>query len=227
MKISEQEFIDRKNRIIMCAFSLFCEKGIEQVSLADIAKKAKVGNSTIYRYFTNKPQLTLNALSLLWKSIEEDLENTIQKTVDYDKKTGLEQIAVWFGVFKNLYLVNRDYVLFSYEAKLYLQRNNITITNELYDSLMETIKDPCIATIEKGKKDGSIKAKSDSEDLFYAIWGSIRGYIVKIVIYKALCQDGGPWEKRYKILEEGILCALSTGWKVSARPIGERAIIGE
>ena len=39
MKITEQEFLKRKERIIETAFHLFCGNGIEKVTLTDIAKK--------------------------------------------------------------------------------------------------------------------------------------------------------------------------------------------
>lgn len=116
-----------------------------------------------------------------------------------------------------IYLENTDYVLFSYEAKLYLQRNGVIITSTQYDELMDHIKPPCIATIQRGIADGSIPVQEDPEDLFYAIWGSVRGYVVKIVLYKALCGINSPWEKRYHILEQGLLSALQNGWSIKER----------
>lgn len=214
MKITEQEKQRRKERIIQIAFQLFCEKGIEKVTLVDIAKKARVGETTIYRYFTNKPQLVLQTISVLWKEIGISLEEKAEATENYKTMTGFEQLKVRLEGCKKLYLENADYVLFSYETKLYLQRNQIQLTQQQYDGLMYEIKKPCIAALDKGKADGSIPTIEDSEDLFYAIWGAIRGYVVKIVIYEALCRDGSPWEKRYDILEEGLLCALKSGWKL-------------
>lgn len=218
MKITEQELQIRKDRIINTAFRLFCAKGIEQVSLTEIAQTAKVGNSTIFRYFRNKPLLVLATLSVLWKAIGGKLEQKVAETSDYDSLTGYEQFALWLDCCRLLYLENADYVIFSYESKLYLQRNSIQITHEQYDNLMEEIKTPCIAALEKGKQDGSIPVDRNSEDLFYAIWGALRGYIVKIVIYSSLCGKDSPWESRYGVLEDGILSSLSTGWNPPTHP---------
>lgn len=212
MKITEQELERRKNRIITTAFQLFCRHGIEQVSLADIARQAGVGNSAIYRYFTNKPLLVLATLSVLWRAIGERLESQAAGTEHYDRMTGYEQCAVQLEGYRRLYMDNSDYVLFSYESKLYLQRNGVALSKQQYDHLMEEIREPCMAALEKGKADGSIPSDRDTEDLFYSIWGAVRGYIVKIVIYQALCRDENPWESRYTTLEDGILSALSAGW---------------
>lgn len=214
MKITEEEKQLRKDRIVQTAFRLFCEKGIEKVTLADIARESKVGNTSVYRYFNNKPQLVKETLSILWKQIGKSLEESAEATKDYDTMTGFEQLRIRLDGCKKLYLENSDYVLFSYETKLYLQRNNVQLTKEQYDNLMYEIKEPCISAIDKGKADRTVPTEEDSEDLFYAIWGAVRGYVVKVVIYKALCIDGSPWETRYDVMERGILSALASGWKM-------------
>lgn len=212
MKISEEELIERRNTIITTAFQLFCEKGIEKVTLACIAKKSGVGESSVYRYFTNKPLLVLATLNILWLNIENHLENTMNQAPNYHSMTGLQQVGVSLEAFRLLYMNNSDFILFSYEAKLYLQRNGISLTKREYDELMDVLRIPCIASLEKGQKDGSILSNVNKEDLFYAIWGCVRGYIVKIVIYESLCSEENPWTSRYDILKSGILTALATGW---------------
>lgn len=214
MKISEQERAYRKQKIIETAFKMFCESGIESISMEQIAKTAGVGSTTMYRYFVNKPFLVQETLSVLWKSIGERLDLKVGGPKTYEQLNGMEQIRVQLECLKNLYVENREYILFSYEAKLYLIRNSVRITQKQYDFLMLDIREPCIAAIEKGKKDGSIPAKKDSDELFFSIWGSVRGYIVKIVIYGYLCESESMWEKGYDVLKEGILCALASGWKV-------------
>lgn len=212
MKITEEEKLIRRERIISAAFQLFCKHGIEKVTLADVASKAKVGNTSVYRYFKNKPKLVKETLSVLWKKISTNLEACIESTEDYGGMCGLEQLHVQLDSYRKFLLKNRDYVLFSYETKLYLQRNDVHLTKREFDNLMYEIKEPCISALDRGKADGSIPAGENSEDLFYAIWGAIRGYIVKIVIYKELCKDGGPWISRYDVLERGLLSALASGW---------------
>lgn len=212
MKITEKEKQIRQERVVHTAFQLFCESGIEKVAISDIAKKANVGEVSIYRYFQNKPKLVKETLSVLWRQIGISLEEGIKSRKDYDLMTGFEQLRVQLEGCKKLYLENSDFVLFSYETKLYLQRNNVVLTKMQYDELMYEVKGPFIRALDKGKADKSIMSHESSEDLFYAIWGAVRGYIVKIVIYKELCQDGGPWIRRYDLLVNGLLAALAFGW---------------
>lgn len=221
MKLSAEEITRRRERILNVAFQLFCRDGIEQVTVSGIAKEAGVGESTVYRYFTNKSLLVMATLSVLWRSIGARLEQTAASYTNYQTMTGLQQISIHLDAFLNLYLDSSDYVIFSYEAKLYLQRNGISLSQLEYDQLMEEIREPCIASLRKGKLDGSIPVQESVEDLFYAIWGSIRGYIVKMVVYDALCREGNPWVGRYSVLKRGILSALSSGW--GGAPAGQAA----
>lgn len=212
MKLSEGEIQERRERIILTAFHLFCERGIEDVPLLEIARAAKVGETTIYRYFENKTNLVVEAFVKLWDSIMGHVEKSVESVGNYDSLTGYQQIAAWIESFRQLYLNNADFVLFSYEAKLYLLRHKVRLNRFQQDAMMHAFKGPCIAAVEKGKADGSTPIPQDSEDVFYAIWGSIRGYIVKIVIYNGLYGEDSPWESRYEVMKDGILSALSSGW---------------
>lgn len=212
MRLTEDEMQKRRENMILTAFHLFCERGIENVTLLEIAQAAKVGESTIYRYFETKTALVQQAFIKLWDSIMAQVEESVNRTAEYPSMTGFQQIKVWLEAFRQLYQYNADFILFSYEAKLYLLRNNVTLGRNYQDALMHSVKGPCIAAFEKGKADGSIPVKLPSEDIFYAVWGSVRGYIVKIVIYDKLFQEDSPWESRYSVMENGILCALSSGW---------------
>lgn len=212
MRLKEESIKSRKERIIQVSFQLFCEEGIESVKLSEIARKSEVGETTVYRYFGNKENLVLEAFLVLWDTMMSNVDKIVEGTPNYDQLTGYEQIRIWLEGFRYLYEKDGDFVLFSYEAKLYLLRHNIKLDKFSQQMLMHAIQSPCIAALEKGKKDRTIPTEESSEDLFYVIWGTVRGYVTKIVIYDSLYETGNPWKSRYHILEKGILNALSAGW---------------
>lgn len=208
MKITEAELQERRERIIEMAFGRFCEHGIEKVTLSDIAKASRVGDSTIYRYFGTKPKLVSYTLNTLWRTVSLEIEEAIEKTEGFDRMNGFQQTEVRLNTLCNLYEIHAKYVLFSYEAKLYLQRSGEQYTVGMIDHMMEEIKGPSIASLKKGVKDGSIRLWADEEDVFYAVWGCVRGYIGKIVVYSGLCMNQDPWKSRYGLVVNGMLRLL-------------------
>lgn len=214
MRIKEEDMKERREMAISSAFELFCERGIESVKMSQIAKKSGISEATIYRYFGNKEMLVLESFIKSWDVIMGNVDKIVVETPHYALLSGYEQMQIWIEGFRYLYQDSEEFVLFSYEAKLYLLRHGIKLDKFQQEALMRTFRGSCIAALDKGKEDGSIPVKENSEDLFYAIWGTIRGYVVKIVIYSKLYKENNPWESRYRVMKNGILSALRTGWSV-------------
>lgn len=212
MRKTEEEMQERREMMIQTAFRLFCDYGIENVSMSEIARKAQVGENTLYRYFDTKGKLVQAAFMKLWDIIIHNMQSSVQSTPDYDVLTGYEQMRIWIRVFRHLFVADREFLLFSYEAKLYLLRQRVRMDKLQQDVLMQAVRDSCLKALDKGKEDGSIPVKDSSEDLFYAIWDSVRGFIVKIAFYEEPGGEDSLWEKRYEMMERGILSALHSGW---------------
>src|SRR6185436_2614725 len=53
---------DKYHRILQSAIAVFAEHGYFNSRVADIAKRAKVADGTIYLYFKNKEQILMAAL---------------------------------------------------------------------------------------------------------------------------------------------------------------------
>ena len=59
----------RSERILESALELFCEKGIQETSVEEIAGKAGVGSATIYRYYSTKAELAIQSGVAYWEKI--------------------------------------------------------------------------------------------------------------------------------------------------------------
>ena len=59
-KIIDKE--EKRCDIALSAITLFCEKGIQQTSIDQIAKSAGVAKGTIYLYFKNKEELIFEVI---------------------------------------------------------------------------------------------------------------------------------------------------------------------
>lgn len=209
MKISEEELSRRKRRIIHTAFELFCRNGVDRVTIKDIAKMASVGEKSVYRYFNTKKELLLETGFVLWEEIVNELMVTIGS--DYENKSGLEQVHYLLDGFRTLYENNADYVLFSYDYKLSLVHHAFVMTEAEYDEILRPIHDMYLDAIQKGIEDGSIAQREGAEDLYFAIWGLMRGFVVKMVIYDRMYAGKNPWKDRFDIACRLILSGLQHG----------------
>ena len=57
MKISKEKQIKVKKQILNCAIDLISDNGYKKTSMSKIAKKAKIGEATIYNYFPTKEHI--------------------------------------------------------------------------------------------------------------------------------------------------------------------------
>lgn len=209
MKITEAELIARKSRIIHEAFQLFCRHGIDKVSIKSIALKAGVGEKSIYRYFSTKSDLLLETVLMLWTEIVSELTAGLPQ--NFDSLSGYDQIICITHRFLHLYNNNSEFILFSYDYKLFLVRTSAQLTVHEYSEVLRPIRELYIRALLKGKADGSTRVQADVDDIYFAIWGLLRGYVAKMVIYDKMYEGENPWTNRFDTALGLILSGMRNG----------------
>ena len=180
MRITKAEQQIRKNRMLHTAYRLFCEYGINEVSLARIAEEAHVSPNSIFRYFESKTALLQKTQEILWTEIVDYITNSNQPAVDR-ARNGLEEIRVMLYGFESLYQNHSKYILFAYEYKAYLIRNNIKLDKNALARNTHRIRLVFLHALRRGQKEGSITTAHTASELFTLIWG---------VLCRAAC---GSW----------------------------------
>jgi AcrR family transcriptional regulator len=71
---------EKRCSIALSAIKLFCEKGIQQTSITEIAKSAEVAKGTIYLYFKNKDEIVFT----IWDILSEQHKEFFQKNITED-----------------------------------------------------------------------------------------------------------------------------------------------
>lgn len=69
----------RKEAILAAALTLFREKGLEKVTLADIAAKVGTATSNLYRYFESREHIYLRVLQRLGAQWETEIYPALEK----------------------------------------------------------------------------------------------------------------------------------------------------
>ena len=75
---SAQELDERDMRVVTCAAELFLQRGLEDVTMVDIAKAAHVGVATVYRHFSTKSRIAVEAATLLWERFNERILKLVE-----------------------------------------------------------------------------------------------------------------------------------------------------
>ncbi len=198
--------LQRKDRIIFSAFRLFCQRGIERVSVEDIAKRAKVSEKSVYRYFNTKPALVLEVTHMLWKRIACELRSTVEK--DFPHGTGAQQLETLLKAFQYLYEKYADDILFSYEYKLYFIRRSTKVQQKATDDVLAPVKLLYLRALQKGQNDGTVTRALTPEKLYTIIWGFMRGYVLKIVMYDRMYEGENFWKENFDSACSVILAGL-------------------
>jgi len=72
--ISTERMRDRRESILAAASRVFSQKGFQAASIAEIAQAAGVSDGLVYKYFENKRDLLVSALTAFYERVISDLE---------------------------------------------------------------------------------------------------------------------------------------------------------
>lgn len=149
--------MDRK--ILKVSKELFMSKGIRETEMKDIAKKAEIGRSTLYRHFAGKELIAF----YIAKDILTELKNYSEDKLSQHKnlKSGYEKLASGMILFAGKLLESRDEIRFldefdqfftdsypeSEEASEYTQFNKNKDMG-IYQMFLEGIADGSVKKVE-------------------------------------------------------------------------------
>lgn len=161
----------RMNRILSAAFDLFSVKGIDNVAMTDIAKKAEIGVASLYRYYETKDEIAIRTIIWAWNKQKENFLPWL-KDSSFESLTGLEQVKKELSVFVNLFETQSAFLRFIYFFDSFAIRTNINQERlKDYEAMIGTIKSIMVDSIVKGIDDGSIKntSKEEAENLYFIL----------------------------------------------------------
>jgi len=148
----------KKEGIRQAAFELFSAYGVQKVSIAEIAKKAKVSQVTIYNYFGSKDELLRDVtISLLEKRLKEDAD-VIESDLPFPEK-----IETYISEKTNeLSAMDPDFLKSMMSEDPILRQMAEDFTKNKYIPLL-------LELIEKGRKEGYIHHHISNEAILIYI----------------------------------------------------------
>ncbi len=146
------------NFILDKAKAMFIEKGIEAVTIKDLALEVGVGEATMYRYFTKKQNIVIAIAFSILKEVSDNYFHLSQY------KLGYEKIRAFYLSFLEIYKDNPDYYKFLAEFDSYISTEQYELDE--YEKAIVGYYEDFKASYELGLKDGSIKEVENIE-IFY------------------------------------------------------------
>ena len=165
----------RINRILESAFNLFSEKGIDTITMNDIASTAEIGVASLYRYFATKDEIAIRTAIWAWSKQKDVILPALQSD-SYESLTGYAQIEKIFKMFVDLYDKEKTFLRFIYFFDSYINRQKISYERLFdYEGMIAMVQDIVANAINKGISDGSINQEysEQQKDLYFTTMHSL------------------------------------------------------
>ena len=160
------EMAAKNQRILESGFRIFAEKGIEKVTMNDIAEAAEIGIASLYRYYPSKPAVVLAVGAWVWDEFSKENRKK-QSELQTTDQTGAEMFDFYLESFLDLYREHKDLLRFNQFLNVYLQIEDVS--NEQlkgYTDIIDAVEMRFAETYRKGKEDGTLRTDMSAEEMF-------------------------------------------------------------
>ena len=159
----------REQKILEAAMALFCEKGLEETSIDEIAGRAGVGSATIYRYYETKAQLAIQSGVEYWKKIAQKYLN-VTEIKGYSDMTGLKQLECIMDALVMIFEKERGFLKYLQEFEVFVRRYEIDMERlAAYEESIMSLKPRVTDALEKGLQDGTLSFEWSPNEVCYSL----------------------------------------------------------
>ena len=121
----EAEKAVRMRRALETGFRLFAEKGIDPVTMPEIADASGVTRPSLYRYFSTKPELVIAIGTWKWQEYIDVSRQRFPAQVR-ERMSAREYVETYLDVFLDLYRNHRDLLRFNHYFNSYIEKEHVT-----------------------------------------------------------------------------------------------------
>lgn len=149
---------NKKADIINAAYQLFLTGGIKNISIAEIAKKAKVSQVSIYNFFESKENLARQVFIKMMEDIMDDLETLEECELSFQEKVDkMRSMSIEAGNHSNQ-LINQSELM------------KDPLIHKFLDEIGENITIPFfMRLIEQGRAEGYLDNDISTESILIYI----------------------------------------------------------
>ena len=162
----EQEMTARREAMLAQGFRLFADRGIEAVSMQEVAKACGLGIATLYRYYNTKLALVIAIAVRQWNDYKEYI-SLQRKEKHVSEMTAAQELDFYLGFYIDLYREHKDLLCFNQNFNNYVQHEGATPEQlRQYVESINVLARFFDELYEKGRKDGTIRTDLSKERMF-------------------------------------------------------------
>lgn len=206
-KEKDAEQIARKKvRIIEEGFRLFAEKGINNVTIPQIAAASGVSRAAFFLYFPSKLDLVIAIGARKWgEYISANYDRLSPEKLE--RMSGAQHLRWYMDSFLDLYRNHRDILCFNYEFNSFLH-SELTSPEQKYAymQMVDELSRLFHNVYEKGMRDGTLRNDISEEAMFsssfHIMLAAVTRYAVGLVY---IPEQGSDPESELEMLKELLL----------------------
>ena len=205
------EMAAKRENILKAGFRLFSERGIEPITMNDVAREAGVGIATLYRYYSTKPELVMAVSTAGWSKYVQ--ANDEWKNSPWLKlATGAQRYEFFLNSFIALFRTNTDMLRFNQFFNIYVQAEKMDADAlNPYHRMIDAMRDRFHQVYEKGINDGTIRKDTEEHEMFTASLHIMLATATRYAIGLVYQPDGGSEDEReLEILKEMFMKRYTT-----------------
>ncbi|MDE7331535.1 MAG: TetR/AcrR family transcriptional regulator [Lachnospiraceae bacterium] len=179
-EIRKQQMEQRAQQILYAALKLFCEKGIEETSVEEVAKAAGVGPATIYRYFETKAELAISAGITYWQKVAGKYVGLLSGK-EYRDMKGSSQMRCIFYILAKLFEEEYLFLKFLQEFDIFVRRYRIPKERLAeYEECILNLKPYVTDALDKGLGDGSLDFPYMVDEVYFSVMHTMLSLMQKL-----------------------------------------------
>ena len=158
--------MEKQQYIMEVAFHLFAERGIEAVSMQEIAQASRMGRATLFRYYNTKLDLAVAIGTEKWMEFIRRYRASITD-IQREEMTAARRLRFYMDSFIDLYCNHKELLCFNYYFNSYLRNNPGTAEQrQNYMRMIENLGRIFHQIYERGRKDKTLRTDLSEENMF-------------------------------------------------------------
>lgn len=196
----------RRIELLEKGFELFSSRGIESVTMQDVAGYVGCGIASLYRYFDKKPGYVIAVATWKWEQFFEENRKR-REASGFDAFTAVQIFEFYLDSFLEMYRNYKELLRFNQFFNLYVKSADIDAdTLKPYSIVIEELKDQFDDLYRRAEQDKTLRTDIPIEEMFsttlHLMLAAVTRYAIGLVYVP---EAGTDTEAELSVLKEMLL----------------------